>query len=211
MRFGGRITLTEHRRCVPEIIGFSNRVAYEPEGIRLVPVRQFGAERLDPIKVVHLAEGYEADNKTNPVEADAIVDQIRKCLAEPQYDGATFGVISLLGKEQAKLIEHKLLDTVPPEEWSARELRCGDASDFQGSERDVMFLSMVKAPEADKRMTALTATQYLQRFNVAASRAKDQMWVYHSMPREALTNTEDMRYQLLDYCYGSRESDAQRR
>ena len=182
MRFGGRITLTEHRRCVPEIIGFSNRVAYEPEGIRLVPVRQFGAERLDPIKVVHLAEGYEADNKTNPVEADAIVDQIRKCLAEPQYDGATFGVISLLGKEQAKLIEHKLLDAVPPEEWSARELRCGDASDFQGSERDVMFLSMVKAPEADKRITALTATQYVQRFNVAASRAKDQMWVYHSMP-----------------------------
>jgi superfamily I DNA and/or RNA helicase len=114
MRFGGRITLTEHRRCVPEIIGFSNRVAYEPEGIRLVPVRQFGAERLDPIKVVHLAEGYEADNKTNPVEADAIVDQIRKCLAEPQYDGATFGVISLLGKEQAKLIEYKLLDAVPP-------------------------------------------------------------------------------------------------
>ena len=202
MRFGGRITLTEHRRCVPEIIGFSNRVAYEPEGIRLVPVRQFGAERLDPIKVVHLAEGYEADNKTNPVEADAIVDQIRKCLAEPQYDGATFGVISLLGKEQAKLIEYKLLDAVPPEEWSARELRCGDASDFQGSERDVMFLSMVKAPEADKRITALTATQYVQRFNVAASRAKDQMWVYHSMPREALTNTEDMRYQLLDYCYG---------
>jgi len=26
MRFGGRITLTEHRRCVPEIIGFSNRL-----------------------------------------------------------------------------------------------------------------------------------------------------------------------------------------
>jgi very-short-patch-repair endonuclease len=202
MRFGGRITLTEHRRCVPEIIGFSNRVAYEPEGIRLVPVRQFGAERLDPIKVAHLAEGYEADNKTNPVEADAIVDQIRKCLAEPQYDGPTFGVISLLGKEQAKLIEHKLLDAVPPEEWSARELRCGDASDFQGSERDVMFLSMVKAAEADKRLTALTATQYVQRFNVAASRAKDQMWVYHSMPREALNNAEDMRYQLLDYCYG---------
>ena len=28
------------------------------------------------------------------------------------------------------------------------------------------------------------------------------MWVYHSMAREDLTNTEDMRYQLLDYCYG---------
>ncbi|MGH2959126.1 MAG: AAA domain-containing protein, partial [Solirubrobacterales bacterium] len=202
MRFGGRITLTEHRRCVPEIIGFSNRVAYLPEGIRLVPVRQFGADRLEPIKVVYLTDGYEAPNKTNVVEAEAIVDQIRKCLAEPQYDGATFGVISLLGQEQARLIEHKLLDAVPPEEWSARELRCGDASDFQGSERDVMFLSMVKAPAVDKRLTALTASQYVQRFNVAASRAKDQMWVYHSMPREALANSEDMRFQLLDYCYG---------
>jgi very-short-patch-repair endonuclease len=202
MRFGGRITLTEHRRCVPEIIGFSNRIAYEPEGIRLVPVRQFGAERLDPIRVVYLADGYEADNKTNLVEAEAIVDQIKKCLTEPQYDGKTLGVISLLGKEQAKLIEGKLLDAVPPEEWAARDLRCGDAPDFQGSERDVMFLSMVKAPREDKRMGALVTAQFVQRFNVAASRAKDQMWVYHSMPREALTNPEDMRYQLLDYCYG---------
>ncbi|MCX5042425.1 AAA domain-containing protein [Aldersonia sp. NBC_00410] len=202
MRFGGRITLVEHRRCVPEIIGFSNRIAYEPEGIRLVPVRQFGAERLEPIRVVHLEDGYETDNKTNPVEAEAIVDQIRKCLAEPQYDGKTIGVISLLGKEQARLIEHRLLDAVPPEEWTARELRCGDAPDFQGSERDITFLSMVKAPSETRRLSALTATQYVQRFNVAASRAKDQMWVYHSMAREDLGNTEDMRYQLLDYCYG---------
>jgi very-short-patch-repair endonuclease len=202
MRFGGRITLIEHRRCVPEIIGFSNRVAYEPEGIRLVPVRQFGAERLDPIRVVHLTDGYEADNKTNVVEAEAIVDQICKCIAEPQYDGKTIGVISLLGREQALLIEHKLLDAVPPDEWTARDLRCGDASDFQGSERDIMFLSMVKAPSEKRRLTALTATQYVQRYNVAASRAKDQMWVYHSMAREDLTNPEDMRYQLLDYCYG---------
>lgn len=202
MRFGGRITLTEHRRCVPEIIGFSNRVAYEPEGIRLIPVRQFGADRLEPIKVVHVTDGVELANKTNNVEAEAIVDQIRKCLADPKYDGATIGVISLTGKEQARLIEHKLLDAVPPEEWAARELRCGDASDFQGSERNVMFLSMVKAPSADKRIAPLTMTHYVQRFNVAASRAKDQMWVYHSVPREALLNTEDMRFQLLDYCYG---------
>jgi very-short-patch-repair endonuclease len=202
MRFGGRITLTEHRRCVPEIIGFSNRIAYDPEGIRLIPVRQFGAERLDPIKVVYIQDGVEASNKTNAVEAEAIVDQIRKCLADPQYDGATIGVISLTGKEQARLIEHQLLDAVPPEEWAARELRCGDASDFQGSERDVMFLSMVKSPSEGKRIFPLTMAQYVQRFNVAASRAKDQMWVYHSMPREALSNTEDMRFQLLDYCYG---------
>ncbi|QNP54730.1 ATP-binding protein [Tessaracoccus defluvii] len=48
MRYGGQLTLVEHRRCVPEIIGFSNRIAYEPNGIRLIPVRQFGSDRLAP-------------------------------------------------------------------------------------------------------------------------------------------------------------------
>ena len=39
-------------------------------------------------------------------------------------------------------------------------------------------------------------------FNVAGSRARDQMWVFHSVTLEELTNREDMRYQLLEYCYG---------
>ncbi|MGH8522882.1 MAG: AAA domain-containing protein [Gammaproteobacteria bacterium] len=201
MRYGGLLTLTEHRRCVPEIIGYSNRIAYEPEGIRLIPVRQYGADRLEPIRAVHVADGYESGN-TNPAEAGAIVDQIEKCLADPAYGGVTIGVISMLGKPQAKLIEHQLLDRVGTEEWAQRRIRCGDATDFQGSERDVMFLSMVKAADPDQRLYALTKSDAVQRFNVAASRARDQMWVFHSMPRVALTNKEDLRYQLLEYCYG---------
>ncbi|MBP2335030.1 very-short-patch-repair endonuclease [Saccharothrix coeruleofusca] len=201
--FEGMITLVEHRRCVPEIIGFSNRIAYEPDGIRLVPVRQYGADRLEPVKPVFLDNGYErgSTDKVNPVEADAIVDQIEKCVADPRYDGLTFGVVSLLGRAQAKAIEKRLLERIPPEEWRARELRCGDSADFQGSERDVMFLSMVKAAEPGKRIGALTQDMYVQRFNVAASRAKDQMWVFHSLRLSDLGNPEDMRFQLLDYCY----------
>jgi len=203
MRFEGMITLVEHRRCVPEIIGFSNRIAYEPDGVPLVPVRQYGADRLEPIKPVFLDNGHErgVTEKVNPVEADAIVEQIEKCVADPRYDGLTFGVVSLLGRAQAKRIEKLLLERIPPEEWRARELRCGDSADFQGSERDVMFLSMVKAPDPEHRITALTQDMYVQRFNVAASRAKDQMWVFHSLRREELGNPDDMRFQLLDYCY----------
>jgi very-short-patch-repair endonuclease len=206
MRYGGLLTLTEHRRCVAEIIGFSNRVAYEPEGVRLVPVRQYGADRLEPIKAVHLPEGYTVGttNKVNPVEVAAIVDQVGKCIADPRYDGLTFGVISLLGVAQAKAIHNKLMERVPPEEWRARDLRCGDSADFQGSERDVMFLSMVAAtPEPDRRLGVLTARSFVQRYNVAASRAKDQMWLFHSVAlAEVEGNVEDMRFQLLDYCYG---------
>ena len=204
MRYGGLITLTEHRRCVPEIIGFSNRVAYEPDGIRLIPVRQYGVDRLDPIKAVFLSDGYVqgSSNKVNPVEVDAIVDQVEKCTADPRYDGLTFGVISLLGGAQAKAIEKALLERIPPEEWTARDLRCGDSADFQGSERDVMFLSMVAAPEPGKRLGALTRDLFLQRYNVAASRAKDQMWLFHSVSIEDVGSPEDMRFLLLDYCYG---------
>ncbi|MEU8631949.1 AAA domain-containing protein [Amycolatopsis sp. NPDC048633] len=203
MRFEGMTTLVEHRRCVPEIIGFSNRIAYEPDGIRLVPVRQYGADRLEPIKAVLLEDGYErgVTDKVNPVEADAIVDRIEKCVTDPRYDGLTFGVVSLLGRAQARRIEKLLLERIQPEEWKARELRCGDSADFQGSERDVMFLSMVKAPEPGKRIGSLTQDMYVQRFNVAASRAKDQMWVFHSLRLSDLGNPEDMRFQLLDYCY----------
>ena len=205
MRYGGMTTLVEHRRCVPEIIGFSNRVAYEPEGIRLIPVRQYGADRLDPIKPVYLPEGYTkgSQSRINPVECDAIVDQIEKCLTEPAYDGLTFGVISLQGEAQAKQIEKALLDRISPEEWAARDLRCGDSADFQGSERNVMFLSMVAAPEPGRRLAALTQPMFLQRYNVAASRAQDQMWLFHSVELSELTNTEDLRFQLLDYCYGT--------
>jgi very-short-patch-repair endonuclease len=205
MRFSGMLTLVEHRRCVPEIIGFSNRIAYVPDAVRLIPVRQFGADRLEPIRTVFVRDGYEkgaSTSRVNPSEVDAIVDQIKKCIADPRYDGLTMGVISLLGGGQAKAIQNKLLERISPQEFTVRNLQCGDAADFQGAERDVIFLSMVAAPEPGRRINALTAPVYVQRYNVAASRAKDQMWLFHSIDPTTLSNKEDVRFQLLDYCYG---------
>ncbi|GIF09383.1 AAA domain-containing protein [Actinoplanes siamensis] len=204
MRFTGLIALTEHRRCVPEIINFSNRIAYEPENIRLIPVRQYGADRLEPIKPVFVETGYVRGTagKVNPPEAEAIVEQIVACAQDPRYDGLTFGVISLQGPHQAKHIQRLLLEQLDPAEWERRDLRCGDSADFQGSERDVMFLSMVTAVEPGTRIGAATSDMYMQRYNVAASRAKDQMWIFHSVRPSDLGNPEDLRHQLLDYCYG---------
>lgn len=203
MRFGGQITLIEHRRCVPEIIGFSNRIAYEPDNIRLLPVRQFGADRLTPLHMVHvpaaLMEG-ASGNRVNRAEARALVNTLKNCLTDPRYDGKTFGVVSLTGRRQAQLIESMLLSEVSAEEWAARDLRVGDASDFQGSERHVMFLSMVAVAEPGQRLAALTAEMYVQRYNVAVSRAQDQLWLFHSVTLDQLPRKDDMRHQLLAYC-----------
>lgn len=201
MRFGDLVTLVEHRRCVPDIIGFSNRIAYEPDNIRLIPVRQTGTDALRPICPVFVEDGYYRGNNVNPAEVEAIVEQVEKCLADERYDHMTFGVISLTGAYQAAAIDEELRKRIDPREWEARDLRCGTAADFQGSERDVMFLSMVATLEESRRYAPLTGNKYVQQFNVAASRAKDQMWVFHSIRPEELTNKEDMRFQLLDYCY----------
>ncbi|HSO69438.1 MAG TPA: AAA domain-containing protein [Arachnia sp.] len=205
MRYGGQLTLVEHRRCVPEIIGFSNRIAYEPNGIRLIPVRQFGADRLAPFVVRHVPDGAEegaSGFRINRAEARALVDDLKACLNDPAFENASLAVISLVGDRQAKYIESLLLAEIPAEEWARRSLRVGTAPDFQGSERDVVFLSMVSAVEPGRRLGALTREMYVQRFNVAVSRAKDQVRLFHTISLNELPNSEDLRYQLLDYAYG---------
>lgn len=132
----------------------------------------------------------------NEPEADALAAQIIACIDDPRYAGRTMGVISLQGEAQAKLIEHKLLEKVEPEVIEERRLICGDAYAFQGDERHIMFLSMVAAP--NERIGALAAESARQRFNVAASRAQDQLWLFHSATLDILSPT-CMRYHLLSY------------
>ena len=128
-----------------------------------------------------MPDGYRTgsiQNALNEPEADAVLAQIVACIDDPRYAGRTMGVISLQGDAQAKLIEHKLLEKLEPEVIEERRLICGDAYAFQGDERHIIFLSMVAAP--NERIGALAVESARQRFNVAASRAQDQLWLFHS-------------------------------
>jgi very-short-patch-repair endonuclease len=201
IRYGGRIRLREHFRCMPEIIQFSNNLCYRSEP--LVPLRQYGAGRLIPVIVTrHVPDGYQIGRSprvVNPPEAEAIVEQIRKCCDDPSYVGKSLGVISLLGEDQARLIERRLLEKIGPEEMERRDLVCGEAYAFQGDERDVMFLSLVSAPGEGQRIGTLASPRDERRFNVAASRAKDQMWLVHTATLNDLS-PQCLRYRLLQYC-----------
>ncbi|MGE5827157.1 MAG: AAA domain-containing protein [Micromonosporaceae bacterium] len=194
-RFGAVIPLREHFRCMPEIIEYSSRQFYADEP--LVPLRQFGGERLAPLRPVRV-EGASTEGTStrlrNPVEAEAIVAQVEACIADPAYHGKTLGVVVLQGTGQVQLIHSMLLERVEPKEWDRRRLRVGTPPDFQGDERDIVFISMVIA---DKRQ-ALTGTEWQRRYNVAASRAKDQLWLFHSVGPEQLS-AADLRLSLLSY------------
>lgn len=199
IRFGQNIVLREHFRCMPEIIQFSNDLCYASNGTPLDPLRAYPANRLKPLLLRHVADGYRtgsSQNALNESEADAVLAQIVACIDDPRYDGRTMGVISLQGEAQARLIEHKLLEKLEPEVIEERRLICGDAYAFQGDERHVIFLSMVAAP--NERIGALSAESARQRFNVAASRAQDQLWLFHSATLDVLSPV-CMRHRLLSY------------
>ena len=201
IRYQGRIRLREHFRCMPEIIQFSNNLSYGSEP--LIPLRQYGAGRLEPtVAPRHVPDGYQEGTgarSVNPPEVEAIVQEIVRMRDDPSYTDKTIGVISLVGDAQAREIETQLVGWLGPEEMQRRQIVCGDAYAFQGDERDVILLSMVSAPRESRRIPAMTDAAAQRRFNVAASRAKDQLYLFHTATLSDL-RPDCMRHQLLKYC-----------
>jgi len=198
-KFSAPVMLTEHFRSLPEIIAFSNTHAYDN---RIVPLRdQPPRPGWVPLGLVRVLDGYRRGDVNEP-EAQQVVALVERLCADPDYDGMTFGVIALLGTAQSKRIWELLYDKLGPEVIQARRIRCGEPANFQGDERDVMVLSTVVAQDAENpggRFAAMTSLPHLRRMNVAASRARNQMWVVTSVDPESLPNG-DLRAALIRHC-----------
>lgn len=201
IRFRSTVVLREHFRCMPEIIQFSNDLCYAPYGQPLIPMRTYTEARLDPVITKYVPDGYRSGSSGNAVnrpEAKAIVQAISVMVNDPKYSAKSIGVISLQANAQAKEIEQELVREIGLRALEKHKIVCGDAYAFQGDERDVMFLSMVAAIDGDTSVRALTTDSYVQRFNVAASRARDQLWLFHSVRPEDLS-PKCLRTRLLKY------------
>jgi very-short-patch-repair endonuclease len=174
---GQSVMLKEHFRCVPEIIEYSNREFYNGE-IRALRVPRED-ERLDPPLVdVFVQGGYRVGDKNVP-EATAIVDEIEAIIDDPWMDGKSIGVVTLLGHEQARLINEMISVRIAPEDIVERDIVVGQPPAFQGRERDIMMVSMVQAP-GDRSLSSALPQQ--QRLNVAMSRARDRLYLFRSVP-----------------------------
>jgi hypothetical protein len=203
-----RILLTEHFRCVPAIIGFSSDTYYDG---KIQPLRADRPAGLGaPVTAVHLADGRRDTipeyGVVNVAEAEALVARVAQIVADPAYAGKTLGVISLLsGSGQAAYLLHRLREEVGADALERRALRVGDAYTFQGDERDIVLISMVVA-HADGDLGAFTKRDFHRRINVAASRARDQLWLFHSVGLGDL-HPDDARALLLGYCLQPRQVD----
>jgi very-short-patch-repair endonuclease len=197
--FGKTIRLTEHFRCVPEIIAFSNELSYQGE---IVPLRESAAVATRPFVVAQrVADGQRAlPAKRNEREAEEIASLVAAVCAAPEYAGKSLGVISLLGEEQALLIEAKLRERVRDTDLVERNLLCGVPAQFQGDERDVVFLSLVDSTgEGGPLSSNANNDDVKKRYNVAASRARDQLWVVHSLAAESDLRPGDFRRRLIEH------------
>lgn len=197
---GGVTVLREHFRCMPEIIEFCNKHFYAPDGKGLYPLKQYSEKRLTPLRSVFCVNGYtegKASNIINDPEANEIVKTIIELTQNPSYKNKTFGIITLQGNQQANLIENLLLKSLGESEFQSRKIVCGNSSSFQGDERDIILLSLVTALNHNR--SALVRPEDERRFNVAVSRAKEQIWLFHSVNLEDLSNKNDLRYKVLDH------------
>jgi very-short-patch-repair endonuclease len=187
------VMLKEHFRCVPPIIEYSKREFYNHE---LRPLRiPKASERIDPPLVdVIIEDGYRLGDINRP-EAQFIVEEIGRLVADEAFSRRSIGVVSLLGDKQAIEIWERLNEEIGPETLEKHRVTCGDARTFQGKERDIMFLSMVSAP--NNVGAPLSRDTFAQRFNVAASRARDRMYLVRSVELEDLSAADRLRRTLI--------------
>ncbi|MBI1225919.1 MAG: AAA family ATPase [Bacteroidetes bacterium] len=207
------VTLTEHFRCLPEIIGYSNRHVYNSD---IVPLKTATEKTYgEPVEVHYVEDNYMDEYK--PLIVKKVVEEIENYIIAHQNQELkrlpTVGILTLDSsntKHQNWLIKQISQSELIKYYEDKLELLIGTSREFQGDERDIMFLTITAShnfSERDNQIRpprAATTEEYMRIFNVAASRAKEKSVVVHSIHPDAVAimNPECYRKRLIDY-YGN--------
>jgi hypothetical protein len=206
------VTLTEHFRCLPEIIGFSGQYIYNREIVPLKTAteRPFG----DPIGIVRTEDDPASEDKPLMVRkvAETIEDYILRYREGSLQRLPTIGIITLDSSNQqhhTALLREIAGNELIKEYEDQLELLIGTSREFQGDERDVVLMTTTAShtvrKEGDrysfKPPRAATTEEYMRIYNVAASRAKERSVLFHTLHPDAvaLMSPDCYRRKLIDY------------
>lgn len=205
------LALKEHFRCVSEIIEFSKYNFYDNS---LKPLKQINTEnRLEPVKAIFVQNSFLEDRVVY-TEIEWIKKHLIEIIKNPVYQNKTIGVVSLgLTKHTEKLkdIKEDLSEMFGRDKLDEIKLIIEDSPKFQGDERDVMLVSLGVALDSEKlksndnpKPRSIVDDGNLKddfkKINVALSRAKEQMILFHSVKTENL-RTNDFRLKILSFFY----------
>ncbi len=198
--FGDAVRLIEHFRSVPEIIAFSNRLSYDG---KILPLRAASSTHIKPACVPYRSGGRSRQGDVNPREAEAIVSLIQAMTRHPAYAGKTIGVISMVKEEQALLIQsllHKRIDSVELETSAHPRGYLRGVSGRRARHHPAVARGQCGGEARRCAPCARGAYELVKkRYNVAASRARDQLWVVHSFDAQRDLKPDDLRFQLLQH------------
>jgi energy-coupling factor transporter ATP-binding protein EcfA2 len=171
--------LSEHRRCVPDIIAYCNELAYAG---RLEPKRPLLADYpLPHMGYAHVPglSSRDGGSRANVAEAEVIAKWIaeRRGTFSTLYEGKSLGeVVAVVTpfKRQKVLIQEKL------RRLGVEGLTVGTVHALQGAERHVIIFSPVYGG-LDPSMPFID--EGVNMLNVAVSRAQDSFLVFGNMER----------------------------
>lgn len=201
-----KVVLKEHFRCLPEIIDFSNKYFYGNQ-INCLKVRSNENTIKNPIETYFLDDATVnvagSNYLINQKEIDKIVSILRNIESNKLYKNKDIGIIVLQNSNaQIKALNTAIWQNFSSDFIKERRIKIGNSYEFQGDERDVIILSMViskKQEDGETRIVkALTTKEFERSFNVASSRAKEQVILVYSIHPNEL-NKDCLRYKLITY------------
>lgn len=186
--------LSWHYRSKHEsLIAFSNAHYYESRLSTFPsPDNQHSKVQLIPVRGTY----DKANTRTNTQEAEAIISEIARRLADPILRQKSLGVIAF-SQAQQSLIEDRLMELYAAqpalEEIALQQsetIFVKNLENVQGDERDVILFSIGYGPDASSKVSMnfgpLNNKGGERRLNVAVSRARYEMLVYTSLSAEQI-------------------------
>lgn len=192
-----QLRLRWHYRSRNEaLIAFSNQEYYRHE------LLTFPSSELVPAVKLRLVDGVydRGRSKTNRIEAEAVVEEIRRRLLHSRSTGSrvpSIGVVTF-NQSQQRLIED-LIDELRQSEPAIEPYFSTDHSEpvfiknlenVQGDERDVILFSLGYGPDSTGRVTMnfgpLNREGGHRRLNVAITRAREEVIVFSSLTPEQI-------------------------
>lgn len=190
------IFLNEHFRCYPEIIQFCNKKFYKE---RLKLTRLSLENKLGPVLNLCVVEGAYDDEtmKVNKKEAETLVAKLKELLTDEEYQGMSFGVLSIF-REQVEFLKDLVFREISPSTRQEFRLIIDTADGFQGDERDVILYSFRYAPNSSPHIFAhLRKEEDYKRLNVALSRARNQIFCFVSAPPKDFPNVLHLKDYIM--------------
>lgn len=192
--------LDEHYRSMPDIIAFSNQRFYEN---RLKVMTANPISKKEKAVFQYNLAGTRNEKGQNSVEASAILNCINtiinKELTLSKKLCQSIGILSPF-RAQVTLLRSMISKSITAQNIRRHQLLIGTPHQFQGEERDLMFLSFA----VDKN-THPSTYLYLNRsdvFNVSITRARLAQYLFFSVSPQELPS----KYLLTQYLQETKET-----